>query len=158
MEGRRRCDLGLKLSALSLNWLTPDWSPSQLEKHHREIQAQLGNYFLRVTSPRLAERVAPALQSGKVTMENCFSETMKLLLRGSDQHPEWIFDEDVDVDRDGRLVDPNLDLLSSVLALPEKLHEHMENFEVGLTIEEIMTVLKLVSYYFIRYFQMRFAD
>ena len=91
-------------------------------------------------------------------MENCFSETMKLLLRGSDQHPEWIFDEDVDVDRDGRLVDPNLDLLSSVLALPEKLHEHMENFEVGLTIEEIMTVLKLVSYYFIRYFQMRFAD
>jgi len=124
-----------------------DWSTSQLDKHHREIQAQLGNYFLRITSPRLAERVAWALRSGAVTMDSCFSETMRLLLRDSisaKQH-EWNFDEDVDVVRDGRLMDPNADLLKAVLVLPEKVHKHMETFEVGLAIGEIMTVLKLAN-------------
>jgi len=72
---------------------------------------------------------------------------MRLLLRDSisaKQH-EWNFDEDVDVVRDGRLMDPNADLLKAVLVLPEKVHKHMETFEVGLAIGEIMTVLKLAN-------------
>jgi len=83
-------------------------------------------------------------------MENCFSESMKSLLRGGtgdEQQP----DEGVDVGTVGRNRDPNLDLLKAVLALPEKIHEQMETFEVGIAVGEIMAVLKLVGYYFLRF-------
>ncbi|RDB20211.1 Methionine--tRNA ligase, mitochondrial [Hypsizygus marmoreus] len=37
-----------------------DWSREQLEKHDREIQSLLGNYFLRITSPTIQARMAGA--------------------------------------------------------------------------------------------------
>lgn len=37
-----------------------DWSKPQLEKYSREIQSMLGNYFLRVTSPKLVACAATA--------------------------------------------------------------------------------------------------
>ena len=124
-----------------------DWSSSQLEKHQKEIQAQLGNYFLRISSPRLAARVASALHSGEVTLEACFSEEVKSLLGGAllDNDPcKWIVKEDIDVDSPPDAMEPNYELLKTVLALPEKVHGHMETFEAGLALGEIMGVLKLV--------------
>jgi len=124
-----------------------DWSSSQLEKHQKEIQAQLGNYFLRISSPRLAARVASALHGGEVTLEACFSEEVKSLLGGAllDNDPcKWIAKEDVDVDSPPDTMEPNYELLKAVLALPEKVHGHMEKFEAGLALGEIMGVLKLV--------------
>jgi len=125
-----------------------------LEKHQKEIQAQLGNYFLRISSPRLATRVALGLQSGEVTFEACFSDEVKSLLGGAfrdDDQCKWIINEDVDVDSSP---DANYDLLKTVLALPEKVHGHMETFEAGLALKEIMGVLKLVRiaiYIFFRF-------
>ena len=107
-----------------------------MEKHQKEIQAQFGNYFLRVSSPRLAARVAPALHSGEVTLEACFSEEVKSLLGGAFRDNEVVDSSDVN--------EPNYELLKAVLALPEKVHGHMETFEVGLALGEIMGVLKLV--------------
>jgi hypothetical protein len=46
-------------------------------------------------------------------------------------------------------MDPNVELLKAVLALPKKIHEHMETFEVGMAVGEIMTVLKLVGSLFL---------
>lgn len=84
-------------------------------------------------------------------MENCFSESMKLLLRGGTGDKQQ-HDEDLDVDTGVRPMDPNLDLLKAVLVLPEKVHERMETFEVGMALGEIMTVLKLVGFYFLLLF------
>ena len=147
--GRWKDDVGeyldRELSYIHQRFSSLDWSPSQLDKHYREIQAQLGNYFLRIVSPRLTERIAPVLRGGNVTLDHCFSEAMQCMLRAGvadRQRLESILDEDV---RDGRLVDPNIHLLHTVLALPEKIHQHMTTFEAGLAIGEIMTVLKLVG-------------
>jgi len=78
-------------------------------------------------------------------MENCFSDEMVSWLSTGggllQQQDRWVVEEDVDVDNGN---DPNLDLLKSAEALPGKVHDHMETFEVGLAIEEIMDVLKLV--------------
>ncbi|KAF8165994.1 tRNA synthetases class I (M)-domain-containing protein [Crassisporium funariophilum] len=37
-----------------------DWSEEQLDKHVKEAQSQLGNYFLRITSPKIAARAVKA--------------------------------------------------------------------------------------------------
>ncbi|KAF8802815.1 hypothetical protein BYT27DRAFT_7111528 [Phlegmacium glaucopus] len=37
-----------------------DWSEDQVDKHVKEIRSQLGNYFLRITSPKLAIRAKEA--------------------------------------------------------------------------------------------------
>ncbi len=62
--GRWRADVGTSAASTYLNLKSHspplDWSKSQLEKHNREIQFMLGNYFLRVTSPKLVERAAAA--------------------------------------------------------------------------------------------------
>lgn len=144
--GRWKDDVG---EYLDCGWSTPlpklsfpDWSPAQLDKHHREIQAQLGNYFLRIASPRFSERVALVLQGGDATLDRCFPEAMKRMLRSGVVDKQRL---DSILDEDGRVVDPNIRLLQTVLALPEKVHEHMATFEVGLAIGEITTVLKLVG-------------
>lgn len=40
-----------------------DWSDDQVDKHVKEVQSQLGNYFLRITSPKLAARAKEASSS-----------------------------------------------------------------------------------------------
>jgi len=63
---------------------TLDWSQSQLEKHSHEIQSLLGNYFLRVTSPKLIERALAAhplsLDEIQETQEGQFSEALVQLI------------------------------------------------------------------------------
>jgi len=63
---------------------TPDWSQSQLEKHSHEIQSLLGNYFLRVTSPKLVERALAAhplsLDEIQETQQGQFSKALIQLI------------------------------------------------------------------------------
>lgn len=63
---------------------TPDWSQSQLEKHSYEIQSLLGNYFLRVTSPKLVQRALAAhplsLDEIQETHEGQFSKALVQLI------------------------------------------------------------------------------
>ncbi|KAF8959278.1 hypothetical protein BDZ97DRAFT_1667313 [Flammula alnicola] len=93
--------------------MSVNWSAEQLDKHHKEIRDQLGNYFLRITSPRIAERASQAAGAG-----------------------------------DGEVVegrDPNYELLKATLALPAKVVAHMETYEAGLALGEIMGVLKVAN-------------
>jgi hypothetical protein len=99
---------------------------------------------LRITSPRLVERVTPALQSGAVTFEACFTNALRSLLNGDLQQGKWIFNEDVDGEIDGPLNDPNFELLKTVLALPVRVHKHMEVLEASSALGELVAVLKLV--------------
>jgi hypothetical protein len=99
---------------------------------------------LRITSPRLVERVTPALQSGAVTFEACFSNALRSFLNGDLQQGKWIFNEDVDGEIDGPLNDRNFELLKTVLALPARVHKHMEVLEASSALGEIVAVLKLV--------------
>ncbi|KAF9524414.1 tRNA synthetases class I (M)-domain-containing protein [Crepidotus variabilis] len=206
-----------------------DWSSAQLDKHHKEIQAQLGNYFLRITSSRLSDRVQSA-EEGQITLEKCLSPEMKALfeidsavdiqnpenieprfilnedvdVRWSDvprgtaspsrqkeavveykrevikvtttgpaERPRFIQNEDVDVrwsevprahptasavqtpyepaagpssiQRRKGVDNPNYVLLKATLILPAKVHKHMETFEAGAAISEIMNVLRVAN-------------
>lgn len=76
---------------------------------------------------------------------------MKSLLNGEvHEQGRWIFNEDVDGEIDGPFTDRNYELLKTVLALPAKVHKHMEMLEASLALGEIMAVLKLVRCFFPR--------
>ncbi|KAF8890288.1 hypothetical protein CPB84DRAFT_1732793 [Gymnopilus junonius] len=95
-----------------------DWSSEQLEKHHKEIQAQLGNYFLRISSPRIAQRAREAeahrAQEATGTKPPC-------------------------------VPNPNLQLLKLTLALPAKFEQCMDQLEAGQALAEVMNVLKVAN-------------
>jgi len=80
--------------------------------------------------------VDSALRSGEVTMDRCFSESMKSLLKGctANEQPGRILDEGGNVDNDGGLIDAIVDLLKTVIALPEKYTNIWETFEVGMAV------------------------
>ncbi|KAF9485990.1 hypothetical protein BDN70DRAFT_870476 [Pholiota conissans] len=101
-----------------------DWSSEQLDKHTREISAQLGNYFLRIASPRIAARAIPAAEDvhGGLPLD------LQRLFRQN--HNE------------SKAVDPNYEQLEMSLALPAKVVKLMDTFEAGQALAEIMEVLK----------------
>jgi methionyl-tRNA synthetase len=59
--GRFRDDVGRCFRPLFLLFssdsLGLDWSQTQLDKHHKEIQSMLGNLFLRITSQKIQDRL-----------------------------------------------------------------------------------------------------
>jgi methionyl-tRNA synthetase len=111
--GRWRDDVGrfvLSLAKSILTCLSSDWSEDQVDKHVKEVQSQLGNYFLRITSPKLAARAKEASS-----------------FPGSPLHPL------------------NAELKQMAQSLPERIKERMDTLEAGEALNEIMSVLKVVS-------------
>ncbi|KAF8155082.1 tRNA synthetases class I (M)-domain-containing protein [Pholiota molesta] len=104
-----------------------DWSAEQLAKHKHEIAAQLGNYFLRIASPRIAARAvpcAPDAQSGlPAPLQRLF---------GSDSSAQGLEGGE----------DPNYAQLAMARALPGKVARLMDTYEAGLALAEVMEVLK----------------
>ncbi|KIM46494.1 hypothetical protein M413DRAFT_64505 [Hebeloma cylindrosporum] len=92
-----------------------DWSTPQLTKHKHEIESQLGNYFLRVASP-------------------------KIFARSEDRES----DDGIAVNETEN-VDPNHTLLKLTLALEGKVDRHMERLEAGLALNEVMNLLKTAN-------------
>lgn len=85
-----------------------------MDKHVKEIQSQLGNYFLRITSPKLVTRAKEAFSSS-------------LLTSRSAPHPL------------------NAELNQMVQSLPARIEERMDALEAGEALNEIMSVLRVVS-------------
>ena len=52
-----------------------DWSEVQVDKHAKEITSQLGNYFLRVSSPKIGARAERPAQDGWISQENAALES-----------------------------------------------------------------------------------
>ncbi|KAF4610605.1 hypothetical protein D9613_006483 [Agrocybe pediades] len=122
-----------------------DWSSEQLQKHQKEISAQLGNYFLRVTSPKILERAnsASALicdQPDQVPVS--LFDAMQEAQQAREESPDDIVMAE-DVETDGQ--SPNVELLTAVLALPAKVRSNMDQLEAGQALAEIMDVLKLAN-------------
>ncbi|KAG6861487.1 hypothetical protein C0995_015914 [Termitomyces sp. Mi166 len=93
-----------------------DWSRTQLEKHDREIQSQLGNLLMRITSAKIAKRadtVPPVAIS-------CICAELQ--------------DES-----------PILTLLDATKSMPSKVHSLMEQLELGEALDEIMEVLRVAN-------------
>lgn len=120
-----------------------DWSTEQLDKHYKEIQSQLGNYFLRIASPRIAERakggagpIPEALKriftDGASTSTSTSSASIEVEVRENHMENE-------------ELCDPNALLLRHTLALKGRVDTCMEELEAGNALAEIMAVLKVVS-------------
>jgi len=92
----------------------PDWSEDQVDKHVKEIQSQLGNYFLRITSPKLATRA----KEGS-SLSSSLASHLTL-------HPL------------------NAELKHMVQSLPERIKKRMDALEAGEALDEIMSVLRVV--------------
>jgi methionyl-tRNA synthetase len=63
--------------------LLADWNQEQLEKHSREIQSYLGNFYLRITSTKILSLVAEATPpaSTKILLESLSLENRALFSR-----------------------------------------------------------------------------
>ncbi|KDR70721.1 hypothetical protein GALMADRAFT_230009 [Galerina marginata CBS 339.88] len=134
-----------------------DWSAEQLDKHHKEIQAQLGNYFLRIASPRIAERaraVPPStVPAGDGAAGSAVPAHFKALFeRPSSPLPptsgpeaETEMKTDTDATNLGRNVDPNAELLRLTLALPARFEAAMDQLEAGQALADVMSVLKVAN-------------
>ena len=121
----------------SLFHLTPhslnshaDWSTEQLEKHHKELSGQLGNYFLRIASPSIAARAVPLSQNAHEALP---TELHQLFLESL-----------VASSSPAANMDPNYEQLRLTRALPARVAAHMETCEVGAALAEIVEVLKHV--------------
>ncbi len=110
--------------------LYADWSTEQLEKHHKELSGQLGNYFLRIASPRIAARAVPLSQN----VHEALPTDLKQLFFESPDSPSLPAAD----------VDPNYEQLRLTRALPAHVAAHMETYEVGAALAEIVEVLKHV--------------
>jgi methionyl-tRNA synthetase len=97
-----------------------DWSKSQLEKHSREIQSMLGNYFLRVTSPKLVERAA---------------STPHLSLKKIREHYKG---------RDDELSTALIQLMDLQRATPNKVRQEIENLEVADALQHLIELMRVV--------------
>jgi len=56
-----------------------DWSEDQVYKHTKEIQSQLGNYLLRITSPKLAARAKEASSFSDSTLHPLNAELKQMV-------------------------------------------------------------------------------
>ncbi|KJA26793.1 hypothetical protein HYPSUDRAFT_35937 [Hypholoma sublateritium FD-334 SS-4] len=104
-----------------------DWSAEQLEKHHKELSGQLGNYFLRMASPRIAARAVPLSQNA----HEALSTDLQQLFKSSDAPSLPAAD-----------TDPNYEQLRLTRSLPARVAAHMETCEVGAALAEIVELLK----------------
>jgi methionyl-tRNA synthetase len=151
---------------LSLLSIATDWSTPQLTKHKHEIESQLGNYFLRVASPKIFARsllfssditnangVTPvASEDESVSVWEGLPEDLKTLFitRALRSTTSDLPEDDSRESNDGvavdenKNVDPNHTLLKMTLALEGKVDRHMERLEAGLALNEVMSVLKMV--------------
>ncbi|KAG6867932.1 hypothetical protein C0993_009414 [Termitomyces sp. T159_Od127] len=93
-----------------------DWSRTQLEKHNREIQSQLGNLLMRITSAKIAKRAETA-------------------------HPLTISSIRAELQKES----PILALLDATKFLPSKVHSLMEQLELGDALDAIMEVLRVAN-------------
>ncbi|KAK7036436.1 methionyl-tRNA synthetase [Paramarasmius palmivorus] len=100
-----------------------DWSHSQVSKHDKEIQALLGNFFMRITSRKISSLVNEAIASG---------------LNVNDADPN--------------VKDTYRALEQATRALPAKVAEKLDTLELADAIDEIVEVLKLVGCFFSWYF------
>ena len=110
--------------------LHADWSTEQLEKHHKELSGQLGNYFLRIASPRIAGLAVPLSQN----VHEALPTDLKQLFLESPDAPSL----------PAANADPNYEQLRLTRALPARVAAHMEACEVGAALAEIVEVLKHV--------------
>ena len=142
-----------------------DWSTAQLTKHKNEIESQLGNYFLRVSSPKIFARsvlfssgtenangVTPGANGDDgVSVWDGLPEDLKALFTThasrsttTTSYLEQDKSNDGIVIDENESVDPNHTLLKLTLALEDKVDRHMEQLEAGLALNEVMSVLKMV--------------
>ncbi|KAF9445263.1 hypothetical protein P691DRAFT_710598 [Macrolepiota fuliginosa MF-IS2] len=98
-----------------------DWSKPQLEKHSREIQSMLGNYFLRVTSPKLVARAATAPH---------------LSLKSIKKHYAT---------RDDELSKALNHLLDLQRETPLKVRQEMENLEVAEALQHLTELMRVAN-------------
>lgn len=146
-----------------------DWSTPQLTKHKHEIESQLGNYFLRVASPKIFAR-SLLFSSGKpssrasdmtlgasggesVSVWDGLPEDLKALF--TTHAPRSTTTSDLEEDnpresndgvsvKENENVDPNHALLKLTLTLEGNVDRYMERLEAGLALNEVMSVLKMV--------------
>jgi len=119
--GRWRSDVGESMGLWSLVFqiypTIPDWSQSQLEKHRHEIQSLLGNYFLRVTSPKLVERALAA-------------------------HPLSL--DEIQEAQQGQFSKALIQLISLQRDTAKKVGEKMQNLEVSEALRHLVELMHLV--------------
>ncbi|KAG6853220.1 hypothetical protein C0991_005887 [Blastosporella zonata] len=96
-----------------------DWSSTQLEKHDHEIQAQLGNLLMRITSQKIAIRANGAPPLSLLSIHN-------ELQTHSPQSPIYA-------------------LLDAIKALPPAMHGMMDALELGEVLDRIMDVLRVAN-------------
>ena len=152
---------------LIVNFHCTDWSSPQLTKHKHEIESQLGNYFLRVASPKIFARsllfssgtanvngMTPVASGDEgVSVWDGLPEDLKALFTAHASRSTTasnLPEDDARESNDGltvdenKHVDPNHTLLKMTLALEGKVDRHMERLEAGLALNEVMSVLKMV--------------
>jgi methionyl-tRNA synthetase len=93
-----------------------DWSNEQLQKHSHEIQSLVGNFYLRITSPKITSLVAsdPPLEGDDESFVR-------------DSHPE------------------NDTVLSSLSTLAQEVESSLNDLEMSQALEHITSVLRRVS-------------
>ncbi|PPQ74921.1 hypothetical protein CVT24_002998 [Panaeolus cyanescens] len=103
-----------------------DWSERQVDNHSQEIQSQLGNYLLRITSKKITKRAEGVeLADGM----NSLSPAIRHVFNGTTPSE----------------TEYNANLLALVRALPGKVQVHMDSWEVALALDEIIHVLKYAN-------------
>lgn len=120
--------------------MSEDWSEEQLHKYTAEIRNLLGNYFLRVTSKVIKDRVTEALAAAQdVSLQNLLSQWSKVYFSNGE----------------GRLVDMALDVPYTVqefLPLLDNLGNvvsgYMKNLEVAESLHSIVQILQHVRRFF----------
>ncbi|KAG6849942.1 hypothetical protein H0H93_003314 [Arthromyces matolae] len=96
-----------------------DWSRTQLDKHKREIQSQLGNLLLRITSPKITAQANLASPS---TLSSIYSQL-----------------------RENQPDSPLLALLDATMSMPRQMSSSMERLELGDALDAIMEVLRVTN-------------
>ncbi|KAF9047521.1 tRNA synthetases class I (M)-domain-containing protein [Panaeolus papilionaceus] len=103
-----------------------DWSERQVDNHSQEIQSQLGNYLLRITSKKITKRVEGVEPS----------DGMDSLSPGIQGVFEGVEPAETDY---------NANLLTLTRALPAKVQTHMDTWEVACALDDIIHVLKYAN-------------
>lgn len=96
-----------------------------MDNHSQEIQSQLGNYLLRITSKKITKRVEGVKPS----------DGMDSLSPGIQGVFEGVEPAETDY---------NANLLTLTRALPAKVQTHMDTWEVACALDDIIHVLKYV--------------
>lgn len=111
-----------------------DWSEEQLHKYTAEIRNLLGNYFLRVTSKAIKDRVTEALAAAQdVSLQNLLSQWSKVYFSNGEGR---LVDMAPDVPYTVQEFLPLLDNLGNVVS------GYMKNLEVAESLHSIVQILQ----------------